>query len=475
MKNYLLSIIFLIGISTLNAQNVITKNYKGKIVEQGLLLELILNLTKNQDNTYTASWDVPAQHAKDLKASSVVVTDSSIVVEVKSMYVVYEGKFSPDQKSIKGRWKQNGVNLALNLESFTKVEEVVLRKQTPKAPFPYQTEDFTFQGKKTGLTYGATLTTPTNAKNFPAIILITGSGQQDRNETLLDHQSFFVIADYLTRQGYAILRVDDRGIGKTTGNFENSTSEDFAQDVEEQFTYLKTIQNIDSTKIGLMGHSEGGLIAPLVAARNKEIAFIVLLAGPGIPIIDLMAEQNEKILLGSGLNEKVVEAYSTLYKKLFPAILNSSNKTDAFSNGKVIVDEWRKTTDTNFVKWSTNITNDVSENEFITSFIDQLYSPWWKYFGNFNPQEYLKQVQCPILALNGDKDVQVIAKSNLEGIKSSSKKGKNKNVKTVELKDLNHLFQTCNSGMPREYATLEETFSPIALIEISNWLAKINH
>ena len=160
MKNYLLSIIFLIGISTLNAQNVITKNYKGKIVEQGLLLELILNLTKNQDNTYTASWDVPAQHAKDLKASSVVVTDSSIVVEVKSMYVVYEGKFSPDQKSIKGRWKQNGVNLALNLESFTKVEEVVLRKQTPKAPFPYQTEDFTFQGKKTGLTYGATLSGP---------------------------------------------------------------------------------------------------------------------------------------------------------------------------------------------------------------------------------------------------------------------------------------------------------------------------
>jgi uncharacterized protein len=369
-----------------------------------------------------------------------------------------------------GQWFQGG-NLGLRLH---KVEKIVgsNRPQTPIPPFPYQVKEVEFDNQKTKLHYGATITIPEGKGPFAALLLITGSGAQDRDETIMSHKPFAVLADYLTRQGLIVMRVDDRGMGKSTGDFSKSTSADFAVDVSNSLDYLKAQPKVDQHKLGLMGHSEGGMIAPMVAADRHDIDFIILLAGPGEKIGKLMEEQNAGILLSAGINKDAVQSFRNFYPNIIDAVTSSDNPAVAEEKINQALDSWRKTTPKNHVLATTGIYDDSSQVKYVNAMTQVMYNPWFLYFLRFDPAPYLEKLDCKVFALNGEKDLQVVPHSNLEGIKQALQKSKSKSFEVHEIPGLNHLFQTCKKCTIQEYGQLEETFSPVALKMIGDWIGK---
>ena len=340
------------------------------------------------------------------------------------------------------------------------------RPQEPKEPYNYTSEAIIFiNDVADSIELAGTLTLPKNIKNPPVVILISGSGPQNRDEELMGHKPFLVLSDYLTNHGIAVLRFDDRGVGESKGNFQNATTFDFATDVEAAITYLKSRNDIDKTKIGLIGHSEGGLIAPIIASRNNTVAFIVLLAGPGVNGAKILETQAKKAGELAGTPE---------------VFLNENQKL-----ASIIYDIIRTHTDENIIKEQiTKALNDYKVNNpmsvlapYITpAMIEQqlsiLKSDWICTFIRTEPKDYLEKTTCPVLALNGSKDFQVLPDINLEGIKNALEKAGNKDVTVKQLEGLNHLFQTAETGSMQEYNTIEETFSPIALEIIKDWILK---
>jgi len=354
----------------------------------------------------------------------------------------------------------------LNLSRKTIKKEIVQRPQEPTKPYPYYSEEVTFQNKKTNTSLSGTLTLPKKEGVFPVVILITGSGPQNRNEEILGHKPFLVISDYLTKKGIAVLRYDDRGTGESTGDFATATSADFATDVESAITYLKTRKEINKNKIGLVGHSEGGLIAPIVASKTNEVSFIVLLAGTGIPGNELLLLQQELIARDKGESEEDIKKSIQTNAKVFEMIVKSNDNSKLKSDLTTLMNETLKK------ETNSKIPNGMSKKDFVLAQVNQITSPWMQYFLKFNPATTLEKVTCPVLAINGEKDLQVPPKENLVAIEKALKKGGNKNVTIIEFPNMNHLFQECKTGSLTEYATIEQTFSPIALAEISNWILK---
>ena len=309
-----------------------------------------------------------------------------------------------------------------------------------------------------------TLTLPKKVGVFPVVVLISGSGPQNRDEQLLGHKPFLVLSDYLTKNGIAVLRFDDRGTADSKGDFSKATSFDFATDVEAAVQYLKTRKEINKKKIGLIGHSEGGIIAPIVASNSKDIAFIVLLAGTGIPGDQLLLLQQELIGKASGISDAEIQKNKATNKGAFEIVRKSTNT------------EKLKLELTEYLKQSLKDTlnsqkpKGTNEDELVKSQVNQMTSPWMLNFLKYNPAPALEKVKCPVLALNGEKDLQVPPKVNLEAVKKALTKAGNKNVITKQLPNLNHLFQECKTGAPSEYASIEQTFSPTAMTEILKWL-----
>jgi pimeloyl-ACP methyl ester carboxylesterase len=408
--------------------------------------------------------------------SEVITKGDSLILMMPMLNGRYAGTVSSDKKTIDGTWFQGkaALPLTVNKTSDTATVKQLRRPQEPKPPFAYQIKDVEYWNADKSIHYGATLTYPTEntgKKGFPAVILITGSGQQDRDETLLGHKPFAVIADNLTKKGFAVLRVDDRGIGKTTGEFNKATSLDFAKDVEAGLDFLATLPEVNKDKIGLIGHSEGGLIAPIVANERKDVKFIVLLAGPGIPIIDLMQQQSEAIDLSNGNSLAEVKAISGFARVMWEEINKNKDTATTFNNIKTRIDALSKTLDTATLAKIISKTN-AFEGDQLRLTMKSVTGKWFRYFISFDPQPYLKKLDCKVLALNGSKDVQVIAGSNLAGIRASLKKSHSPKYDVIELPGLNHLFQTCITCSPAEYAELEETFSPKALDIMDDWLLK---
>ena len=436
-------------------------------------LELILHVTQLPDDTYAATFDSPDQNALGIKCDTVITKEDpsgdELTFTINKYKVSYTGKLLNDS-TLAGTFTQ-GANIPLEFHRTTAlVVREIKRPQTPKPPFPYKVEEVVYNGN--GLQYGGTLTIPQGSGSFPAIVLISGSGQQDRDETIFNHKPFAVLADALTRAGFIVLRVDDRGIGNSTGNFAASTSADFAKDVNASIGYLKTRREVNDKKIGLLGHSEGGMIAPMVASSGKNVKFIVLLAAPGVQIMDLMAEQNAAIMRSAGIDSLFAESFKTVYTQMINAIVNAPDTTIAMNNALQALNSLQAKADTNNLK-KLGFRSPDDNRSYIRQQISVVSNAWFKYFIRFDPQPYLTKLKkVKVLALNGSKDVQVVSKQNLPAIRTALVKGKTKTFEVKELPGLNHLFQTCNKCTVMEYGRLEETFSQVALQSITGWLNK---
>lgn len=457
---------------SVNAQNLETL-WLGKLAVGAQTIELRFHIKQLENDTKSVSIDVPIQKAIGINASKVVMKADSISIEFGLLKADYKGKFI-NKDSINGNWNQSRMDFPLSFKKVSAFEDKkVNRPQTPKPPYSYLSEDIVYTGKHTALTYGATLTYPSKEGKYPLLILITGSGQQDRDETIFDHKPFAVLADYLTRNGMAVMRVDDRGKGKSTGQFAESTSYDFSEDVEEHIAYAKTLAFIDQNKIGLLGHSEGGMIAPMVAARNKDVSFIILMAGPGIDIVHGMELQNKYVLKASGISDEAIYAYLPLYVKVMQLVSKLNDKEEAISKVNDMVNKWYQVTDKKIVQSTTGIKDSTEINKYVSTVVGQLSSKWWKYFANFDPAVYLSKVYCPVLAINGEKDIQIAADENLNGIEKALIKAKNKRYTVKKMDGLNHLFQKCNACSVTEYGEIENTIDPVVLSTILQWLQAV--
>lgn len=440
---------------------------------------IVFHVDKNSTGELTAAFDSPDQNAFNLPVSEVVTKHDSIVLMMAVLNGKYTGLVSGDKKTITGTWYQGQLALPLTVTKTSDTANVkqLLRPQMPKPPFTYNVRDVEYWNADKSIRYGATLTYPKDdaaghsTKGFPAVLLITGSGQQDRDETMAAHKPFAVIADNLTKKGFAVLRVDDRGVGKTTGDFNQATSMDFVKDVEAGLDFLEAQPCVNKDNIGLAGHSEGGLIAPIVANERKDVKFIVMLAGPGIPVIDLMQQQSEAIDVSVGRTPAEAKAISSMLRIMWEEINKNVDSATTLKNIRARTSTFAATVDTaTMAKIRSRIAGPV--DDYIAKAMTAMTGKWFRYFIGFNPQPYLQRLNCKVLALNGSKDVQVIAATNLAGIRACLQKSHSPAYDVVELPGLNHLFQTCKRCSPDEYGDLEETFSPAALAVIDDWLLK---
>lgn len=464
MKKFIAIILLIVSASIITGQQ--TDFWEGKLKISGITLRLVLKVTTDPSGSVSALLDSPDQGAKDIPVSSISITEDSLKFEIASLMAKYSGKVEKDSMVINGIFKQSGLTLPLNFQKVEKITEIK-RPQTPHPPFPYNDEEVIFDNKIAGIKLAGTFTYPKEKKKFPAVILVTGSGAQDRDETIFNHKPFLVIADYLTRNGIAVLRYDDRGVGKSTGNFAAATSADFTTDALSAVEYLKTRSEVDPAKIGIIGHSEGGMIAPMAASSSDDIAFIVLLAGPGMKGSDLLALQTELILKANGIKQDEVDKSLKASNSAYKIIIEEPDSALAYK-------ELEKLYNDDLADLSEEEKNkpENSRGNFEQT-AKTLLSPWFRFFLKADPKDYLENLLIPVLGINGEKDLQVPPKENLAGIEDALKSAGNKNYKIVELPGLNHLFQNSKTGNPNEYGEIEETFSPNALKIISDWVLEI--
>ncbi len=414
-------------------------------------LHIVFHITKTGDS-YSTTMDSPDQGARGLATNSTTVAGDKLTIEASKFGVTYTGTFLPDSNKINGTFKQVNNSTPLNLTT-SKPAAVVARPQDPK-DFPYKQEEVTFANPKAGNTLAGTITLPADGKATKIVVLITGSGPQNRNEELkpFNHRPFLVWSDWLTRQGIAVLRYDDRGIGQSTGVFSTATSADFADDAEAAVSYIQSRPDLKNLKIGLMGHSEGGMIAPMVASRDKYVKFIVLLAGPGVPVEQLMLKQvADQMRLGGASDEAIMQA-SAIYKRASDLIIQNPSSSTAQLKQQV----------------ETLLPHDAMVQQ-----LSAQITSWFRYFITFRPADYLTKVKCPVLALDGTLDMQVNSQANLAGIKSALEKGGNKNFQTISMPGLNHLFQKASTGSVAEYGQISETVNPAALQTVSAWINRL--
>ena len=460
----ILSIIFLYISQVAAQENRFEGNWLGNLKVSSVSLRLVLKITKVEKDNYKAILNSPDQTDKDIPVDKVVISGDSIKLFVKMIGGSYKGKIA--DTLLNGIWSQGGKELPL---SFMRTEKIVElnRPQNPKKPYPYKEEEVTVQNIGANVTLSGTFTYPEKGDNFPAVVLITGSGPQDRDEALLGHKPFLVLSDYLTRHGIAVLRCDDRGFGKSTGNFSSATTKDFATDALACVEYLKTRKEVDKEHIGLIGHSEGGIIAPMVANQTKDVSFIVMMAGTGLNGEKVLELQSKLIAKAEGESDEDINKMTQINTKLYKIVMQEKDSSKAAVEIHKALDEYYSTLSDSVKNSSEN------SKERLYAQTKSLLSPWFKFFLSYEPQESLSKLKIPVLALDGENDLQVSPKENLAAIESALKKAGNKNYKVIEIPKLNHLFQTSETGSPTEYSKIEETIAPIALSTISVWILMV--
>lgn len=340
------------------------------------------------------------------------------------------------------------------------------RPQEPKAPYPYDEEEVKYSNPAADVILAGTLTLPRSDKPSPAVLLIAGSGPNDRDETIFGHKPFLVLADHLTKQGFAVLRVDKRGVGQSTGNYDISTTEDFADDVLAGIQYLKTRKEVDAEQIGLIGHSEGGLIAPMVAVKSNDVAFIVLMGGAGVTGATTLYEREAQLSRAMGATEEQIRDQLDFQNQVLSVLINESDLEKA---AELLREIAAKQLDSLPEK------ERQTSAEAIEFQMKRCNTKWFRYFVTYDPISSLKHLKIPVLVLNGELDSQVLSKQNLPLIAKTLEEAGNQNYKIVEFPKLNHLFQTCESGSVLEYGKIEETIAPVVLDTLADWILGIIH
>lgn len=427
-------------------------------------LRLALHIKSGPDETLKGSLDSLDQGGKPIGIDTIEFAKPAVTLKMAAIGGAYTGKMNEDGSVLDGTWSQGDQKFPL---TFHRTEEAftLKRPQLPKAPFPYEAKDVTFRNTGAKLNLAGTLITPKGNGPFPAVLFVTGSGPQDRDESLMGHKPFLVIADYLARRGVASLRYDDRGFAQSQGSHMGSTVGDFATDAEAGITFLAAHEKIDKKAIGIIGHSEGGLSGPRAATAKKEVTFLVLLAPPGEPLSDLLDRQARDLLTARGLEKDLIDRALEDRDEDRKVLLDESLKPA--ERHKQLLERSRK--------WSKKFNEEELKlleysEERITQQLGLVTTPWYRSLMGEDPADYLKQLKIPILALFGEKDVQVAPEVNANALEAALKTAGNPDVTVTVLPQLNHLFQHSETGAMEEYGELEETFAPEALKLIGDWI-----
>ena len=458
-------IIFITGLlagvffsSSVSAQD-ISGTWHGKLSIPTGSLTIVFHISQTKQGAYVATLDSPDQGANGIKTQTTSFNDSTLIIQIPVIHASYKGKLNNDN-TINGTFTQ-GMPFPLNLKKGETSRPK--RPQEPQPPFPYRSEEVTVKNERDGIYLSGTLTLPEKGTKFPAVVMVTGSGAQNRDEEIMGHKPFFVIADYLTRNGIAVLRCDDRGTAASQGNHATATNEDFATDTEAMVNYLRSRKEINAKKIGIIGHSAGGIIAFIVAKKDPSIAFVVSLAGAGVRGDSLMLKQVELISKSQGMPDAVWQGMKPSIRNRY-AILQQTDKTPEELQKELYADVTQT--------MSPEQLKDLNTIQQLSAQISSMTSPWYLHFMRYDPAQDLKKLKCPVLALNGEKDIQVDAAMNLTAIQKRISGNGNKNVTVKAYPNLNHLFQTCEKGTLAEYGQLEETINPEVLKDIIEWIRK---
>jgi len=459
MRNSLILFALLAGSCSAQA---IEGNWLGTLDAGAVRLRLAIHIVRGKNGELSAKLDSLDQGANGIPVQKTSFSANKLHLEIPMLHASYDGTLAGDE--INGTFNQ-GASLPLALKRVDKIE-ARKRPQNPKPPFPYDSENVAYENHAAQVKLGGTLTLPRGPGPFPAALLITGSGPQDRDETLFGHKPFLVIADYLTRRGIAVLRVDDRGVGESTGSSTQTTLEDMAGDVIAGVEFLKTHQKINPRHIGVIGHSEGGIVGPLAASKSPDIAFVVMLAGTGVRGDQVLNLQAEMVMRAGGATDAAIAENRAIQKVLIDAMRAEKDEKDQ----KVILQKLRDA----WTNYKTTHTTPPGLDQTMEAQFGQISSPELRSFLFHDPAKVLRKLTVPVLAMNGERDVQVLAAQNLPAIFAALKQGGDQDVTTMEVPGLNHLFQECKTGAPSEYADLEQTFSPDALQILGDWLVRKN-
>ncbi|MDH6533826.1 alpha/beta fold hydrolase [Parabacteroides sp. 52] len=446
MKRICILIVCLFAAFTsLSAQEITGKWYG--VADLGVMkLRIHFALEKSGD-TYSGTMTSPDQGNTVVPITKVTWDTKELVLEIAPLHFTYKATWK--EGVLDGSFSQMGQSFPLQL---SREEVQVKRPQEPKAPLLYKEEEVSFRNEKAGVTLAGTLTIPAKGEKFPAVVMVTGSGAQDRDEKIMGHKPFWVIADYLTRQGILVFRYDERGVGASEGDYTSCGLTDFAADAAAAMAWLKTRKEVDPQRVGIIGHSEGGAVAVLLASQGIP-SFVVSLAGPGVNGREVLRSQRDMLFRVSGLTDDYILPYNEAMKKVEDVVLGAATDKETLKEQvKVIV----------------NGTPLAGQEEEI---IRQMTTPAILSLLQYDPAVFFKEIQCPVFALNGDKDMQVIAQPNLKGFEQITANG-NKAVTIKKYPGLNHLFQTAITGMPTEYGEIEETISPVVLEDMAKWISE---
>ena len=420
-------------------------------------LTLTAHLQDPPGGPRSGTLDVPAQNAKGLPLQLSTKADS-VYLTLSVANARFAGRRAPNGQALVGEWQQGGRKLPLTFnrlsaEAAAAAAAGPARSQTPRGPFPYQAQEVGFTNQSAGIKLAGTLTTPAGKGPFPAVVLLTGSGPEDRDETLFSHKPFAVLADYLTRRGVAVLRFDDRGVGQSGGTLAGTTSADYAADARAALAWLRTQPGINPRRVGLVGHSEGGTAAILAAGQPLGPAMLVLLAAPGLPGNEMLVQQVVALTRLRTTDAAALALAEQKQRQVLATVMDNPDNDQASAKLLPLLS-------------AADQANPTAAQRTIST----LTSPGYRALLADRPAQTLAKVHCPVLALNGSKDVQVVAAPNLAAIRQGLQAAGNKDVTTKELPGLNHLFQTAATGSPAEYGTNTETFAPAALQAIGDWL-----
>lgn len=462
-------------------------HWQGELGSGARMLPILFHLTLDGE-ALTATMDSPAQGAVGVPMDPPEFRGDTLVLRLRVAGATYTGVLEGDGDSMVGTWAQGPGRLPLTMARVTEAEAQASamdgleaaavtpeaqptpedRPQTPRPPFPYAAEDVRFPSAAPGVELAGTLTIPPGDGPFPGVVLVSGSGPQDRDETLLGHKPFAVLADYLTRQGIAVLRYDDRGVGESGGEFRTATSVEFSMDAEGAVGYLAARPQVRADAVGIAGHSEGGLIGPMVAARSGSPAFLVLLAGPGTPGSRILVDQARLIGLSEGVPADMLEKSLEVNRELFRILENEADLEVARARIQERLRE-RISTLSPEERQAVGVP-EGQEEAFVQGQAAQLATPWFRFFVVYDPVDALRATSVPVLAVNGELDLQVPAEANLEAIRTTLEEGGNDDVTTLLLPGLNHLFQEAETGSPSEYSRIDQTMSPEVMRLVADWI-----